>query len=249
MLERADEDAGGAGDTAGVGPGSSGGHTGGESCEAHFADAGLPKSHGNFDAVGVAPQVAGIGWAPTGSRGGRSHLRAAACARGTPSVAPAAAIERLRVVKQTTDLHTDQLAQATLAEFLRRGLFTKHVAKMRKIYSARLAALDDALRKHMPEGTRWTRPEGGMCLWLELPLGFDASELLIHVKERGVLFAPGRYFYVQAPLPNTLRLGFASLDEKQIARGVATLAELLKIEMRKRQRGVRRAERSRVALV
>ena len=164
-------------------------------------------------------------------------------------VAPAAAIERLRVVKQTTDLHTDQLAQATLAEFLRRGLFGKHLAKMRKVYSSRLAALDEALRKHMPEGTRWTRPEGGMCLWLELPPGFDASELLIHVKERGVLFAPGRYFYVQGPQPNTLRLGFASLDEKQIARGVVTLAELLKIEMRKRQRGVRRAERSRVALV
>src|SRR6202045_4258396 len=164
-------------------------------------------------------------------------------------VAPAAAIERLRIVKQNTDLHTDQLAQATLAEFLRRGLFAKHLAKMRKVYSARLEALDQALRKHMPDGTRWTRPEGGMCLWLELPPGFDASELLIHVKERGVLFAPGRYFYVQNPLPNTLRLGFASLDEKQIARGVVTLAEMLKVEMRKRQRGVRRAERSRVALV
>ncbi|MEQ1353399.1 MAG: PLP-dependent aminotransferase family protein [Candidatus Acidiferrum sp.] len=164
-------------------------------------------------------------------------------------VAPAAAVERLRLVKQTTDLHTDQLAQATLAEFLRRGLFTKHLVKMRKVYSARLEALDQALRKHMPEETRWTRPEGGMCLWLELPPGFDASELLIHVKERGVLFAPGRYFYVQNPLPNTLRLGFASLDEKQIARGVATLADMLRIEMRKRQRGVRRAERSRVALV
>jgi 2-aminoadipate transaminase len=164
-------------------------------------------------------------------------------------VAPAAAVERLRLVKQTTDLHTDQLAQATLAEFLRRGLFTKHLAKMRKVYSARLEALDQALRKHMPEETRWTRPEGGMCLWLELPPGFDASELLIHVKERGVLFAPGRYFYVQNPLPNTLRLGFASLDEKQIARGVTTLADMLRIEMRKRQRGVRRADRSRVALV
>ena len=119
---------------------------------------------------------------------------------------------------------------------------------MRKVYTSRLAALDEALRKHMPEA-RWTRPEGGMCLWLELPPGFDASELLIHVKERGVLFAPGRYFYVQAPLPNTLRLGFAALDEKQIARGVATVADLLRVEMRKRQRGVRRAERSRVALV
>jgi 2-aminoadipate transaminase len=164
-------------------------------------------------------------------------------------VAPAVAIERLRLVKQTTDLHTDQLAQATLAEFLRRGLFTKHLTKMRKVYASRLSALDEALRKHMPEGTRWTRPEGGMCLWLELPPGFDASELLIHVKERGVLFAPGRYFYVQGPLPNTLRLAYAGLDEKQIARGVSTMADLLRIEMRKRQRGVRRAERSRVALV
>ena len=164
-------------------------------------------------------------------------------------VAPAAAIERLRLVKQTTDLHTDQLAQATLAEFLRRGLFAKHLSRMRKVYASRLAALDEALRKQMPEGVRWARPEGGMCFWLELPPGFDASELLIHVKERGVLFAPGRYFYVQAPQPNTLRLGFAGLDEKRIVRGVQTLAEMLRIEMRKRQRGVRRAERSRVALV
>jgi 2-aminoadipate transaminase len=164
-------------------------------------------------------------------------------------VAPPAAIERLRLVKQMTDLHTDQLAQATLAEFLKRGLFHKHLIRMRKTYALRLLALDEALRKHMPEGTRWTRPEGGMCLWLELPPGFDASELMIHARERGVLFAPGRYFYVQSPLPNTLRLGFASLDEKQTARGIAILADLLRIEMRKRQRGTRRAERSHVALV
>jgi DNA-binding transcriptional MocR family regulator len=164
-------------------------------------------------------------------------------------VAPPAAIERLRLVKQMTDLHTDQLAQATLAEFLRRGLFHKHLARMRKVYAERLQALDESLRKLMPEGTRWTRPEGGMCLWLELPPGFDASELMIHSRERGVLFAPGRYFYVQSPLPNTLRLGFASLNEKQIARGIAILAELLRIEMRKRQRGTRRAERAHVALV
>src|SRR5215467_4207072 len=164
-------------------------------------------------------------------------------------VAPAVAIERLRLVKQMTDLHTDQLAQATLAEFLKRGYFQKHLVRMRRIYSDRLDALDEALRKNMPEGVRWNRPEGGMALWLELPPGFDASELMIHARERGVLFAPGRYFYVQSPLPNTLRLGFANLNEKQIARGVAILAELLRVEMRKRQRGTRRAERSRVALV
>ncbi len=164
-------------------------------------------------------------------------------------VAPPAAIERLRLVKQMTDLHTDQLAQATLAEFLKRGLFQKHLVRMRKIYTSRLNALDEALRKSMPEGVHWNRPEGGMCLWLELPPGFDASELMMHARERGVLFAPGRYFYVQSPLPNTLRLGFASLNEKQIARGVSILSELLHVEMRKRQRGSRRAERAHVALV
>jgi len=164
-------------------------------------------------------------------------------------VAPPTVIERLRIVKQMADLHTDQLAQATLAEFLKRGLFQKHLTRMRKIYGDRLKALDEALRKFMPEGVRWTRPDGGMCFWIELPPGFDASELMMHARERGVLFAPGRYFYVQSPLPNTLRLGFASLNERQIARGVSTLSELLRVEMRKRQRGSRRAERAHVALV
>jgi len=164
-------------------------------------------------------------------------------------VAPPAAIERLRLVKQMTDLHTDQLSQASLAEFLKRGLFQKHLNRMRKVYTERLSALDEALRKYMPAGVRWTRPDGGMCLWLELPAGFDASELMIHSRERGVLFASGRYFYVQSPMPNTLRLGFASLNEKQLVRGVTILAELLRVEMRKRQRGTRRAERAHVALV
>jgi len=164
-------------------------------------------------------------------------------------VAPAKVIERLRLVKQTTNLHTDQLSQAALAEFLKRGLLTRHLARMRKVYASRLAALEEALRKHMPADTRWTRPEGGMCMWVELPPGFDANEMLIHVRERGVLFAPGRYFYIQSPQPNALRLGFSGVDEKRITRGVATLGELLRVEMKKRQRGARRTDGGRVALV
>jgi 2-aminoadipate transaminase len=164
-------------------------------------------------------------------------------------VAPESVIERLRLVKQATDLHTDQLAQATLAEFTKRGLLGRHVAQMRKVYGLRLAAMEEALERHMPEGTVWTRPEGGMCLWVTLPPGMDASELLLHVRERGVLFAPGRYFYFQNPAPNTLRLAFSSQDEKQIARGVAVLGEVLRSELRKRQRGVRSFDAGRVAFV
>ncbi|MGB8675748.1 MAG: aminotransferase class I/II-fold pyridoxal phosphate-dependent enzyme, partial [Candidatus Acidiferrales bacterium] len=159
------------------------------------------------------------------------------------------AIERLRLVKQSTDLHTDQLAQAALGEFLRRGYLTRHIAKMRKVYLSRLEAMEGALEKFMPAGTSWTRPEGGMSVWVTLPVGFDAGELLIHVRERGVLFVPGRYFYSQAPQPNTLRLGFSMIDEKQIARGVQVLGDSLKIELRKRQRGARHESAARVALI
>jgi DNA-binding transcriptional MocR family regulator len=165
-------------------------------------------------------------------------------------LAPENVIERLRLVKQATDLHSDQLSQAAMAEFTRRGLLQKHVARMRREYSRRMQALDQALQRHMPEGTTWTRPEGGMSLWLTLPPGLDSSELLIHVRERGVLFAPGRYFYFQNPAPNTLRLGYAALDERQIARGAAVLGEVLRAELKKRQRGARNAGyMSRVALV
>ncbi len=175
-------------------------------------------------------------------------MRFRVCASAGASAAESV-IERLRLVKQSTDLHTDQLAQATLAEFVRRGYLARHLAKMKKVYRGRLEALEDALEKHMPAETTWTRPEGGMSIWVTLPPGFDAGELLIHVREHGVLFVPGRYFYLQKPQPNTLRLGFAGLDEKRIARGVQTLGDLLKIELRKRQRGVRSESLPRVALV
>jgi len=162
---------------------------------------------------------------------------------------PENVIERLRVVKQMTDLHTDQLAQATLAEFVRRGLLDRHLAKMRKVYRSRLEALEHALEKYMPEETTYTHVDGGLSLWVTLPPGFDAGELLIHARERGVLFVPGRYFYFQNPQLNTLRLGYASLDERQIVRGVQALGELVESELEKKQRGARRFEAGRVALV
>lgn len=162
---------------------------------------------------------------------------------------PASAIERLRLVKQSTDLHTDQFSQATFAEFVRRGLLARHLTKMRKVYRSRLEAMEEALDKHMPEEVSWVRPEGGMSVWATLPVGMDSGELLIHARERGVLFMPGRHFYTQNPALNTIRLGFAALDEKKIARGLGILANLLEAELSKRWRGTRREEPNRVALV
>jgi len=159
------------------------------------------------------------------------------------------AMQRLRLVKLANDLHTDQFSQATVAEFIARGYLKRHLARMKKVHRSRLEAMEEALEQHMPEGTTWARPEGGMTIWVTLPAGFDAGDLLIHTRERGIYFVPGRYFYLQNPQPNTLRLGFASVDEKGIARGVQTFCEVLKAELRKRQRGTRDEFRGRVALV
>jgi 2-aminoadipate transaminase len=153
------------------------------------------------------------------------------------------------LVKQSTDLHTDQLAQGALAEFIRRGHLARHIARTKKVYRSRLEAMEEALERHMPEGTSWTRPEGGMTVWVTLPAGFDAGELLIHARERGIYFIPGRHFYSQNPQPNTLRLGFSSVDEKRITRGMQMFCELLKAELRKRERGAREEVHERVALI
>lgn len=164
-------------------------------------------------------------------------------------------IERLRQLKQISDLHTDQLSQATLAEFAKTGLLERHLKRMIKLYARRLDTMEKSLERHLPGGTEWTRPEGGMSVWITLPPGLDAGELLIHARERGVLFIPGRYFYVQNPRPNTLRLGFAGVEEKDITRGIITLGNVIDSEMKKKQRGTRRdaeepaAKPSRIPLV
>ena len=165
-------------------------------------------------------------------------------------VASEPVIERLRVAKQATDLHTDQLAQAALAEFCRRGLLTKLIKRARTLYRGRLERLEAALAAHFPEGVTWTRPEGGMSLWVTLPAGLDAGALLYKARERQVLFAPGRFFYFQGTQPNTLRLSFPCVKEKQIEQGIEVLGGLIKSELRQRrpaERDTRR--RARVALV
>jgi len=165
-------------------------------------------------------------------------------------VASEPVIERLRIAKQATDLHTDQLAQAALAEFCRRGLLGKLVKRARALYRARLERLEAALAEHFPEEVGWTRPEGGMSVWVTLPAGLDAGALLYKARERHVLFTPGRFFYCQAPQPNTLRLSFTCLKEKQIEQGIEVLGSLLKSELRGRRPAEReQRRRARVALV
>jgi 2-aminoadipate transaminase len=89
-----------------------------------------------------------------------------------------------------------------------------------------------ALEAHAPRGVRWTRPPGGLSVWLTLPDGLDAEELLPAALERGVAFAPATGFYPGEPALNHLRLTFGSASPEELQRGVAILCDLIRARLR-----------------
>lgn len=157
------------------------------------------------------------------------------------AVGPKPLIDRLRHAKEAADLHTDQLSQAVLLEFAESGRLEAHRARMRQAGSERLAATLEACAKYLPAGTRWTRPEGGMNVWVRLPEPLDAGELLARAQRDGVAYMPGRYFAVSRLEPGALRLSFAGLTPEQIRSGLAILGRTIAVEL---QNAVRNYEPS-----
>jgi 2-aminoadipate transaminase len=147
------------------------------------------------------------------------------------AVGPKPLIDRLRQAKEAADLHTDQLSQAVLLEFAESGRLEAHRARMRQAGSERLAATLESCAKYLPAGTRWTRPEGGMNVWVRLPEPLDAGELLARAQRAGVAYMPGRYFAVSRLEPGALRLSFAGLAPEQIRAGLAILGRTVATEM------------------
>jgi 2-aminoadipate transaminase len=139
-------------------------------------------------------------------------------------------IGRAAARKQLTDLHSDQLSQAVLLRFIESGRLAAHVARMVESGRARLGRLVEACEALLPLGTRITRPEGGMNLWVSLPEPFDASALLERAVGAGVAYLPSRFFAVTGAEPGGLRLSFAHLAEDRIEEGVSRLGSLLEEE-------------------
>ena len=146
-------------------------------------------------------------------------------------------IERLRGSKQRADLHTNMLGQAVLEEFGRRGWLDKLIRKSRKTYEGKLELLRRVADESFPPEVKVNYPEGGMAVWVELPAGLDAGELLVKARDRQVVFAPARYFYFQNPRHNALRLCFTTTSDEQLEKGVRILGDLLRQEMRKGKAG------------
>jgi 2-aminoadipate transaminase len=147
------------------------------------------------------------------------------------AVGPKPLMDRLRQAKEAADLHTDQLSQAVLLEFAESGRLEAHRARMLEAGAERLAATLDACRQYLPPGTRWTRPQGGMNVWVRLPEPLDAGELLSRAQKEGVAYLPGRYFAVSRLEPGALRLSFAGLPPDQIRAGLAVLGRIFSGEI------------------
>ena len=143
-------------------------------------------------------------------------------------VAASPVIQQLVLMKQAADLHSATINQMAIHK-VAEACFDTHVEKIRDAYKARRDAMLAALARHMPDGVEWTRPEGGMFIWLTLPRGMDAGDLLARaIEEKNLAFVPGRAFHADGTGENTLRLAFSCADGAMIEDGMNRLGALLR---------------------
>ena len=143
-------------------------------------------------------------------------------------VAPRPLILKMEQAKQATDLHTAQLTQMVVYEAIKDGFLDQHVPTIRKLYGDQCQTMLDALQEYFPAGCSWSKPEGGMFIWVTLPAHLDAGALLADaVEQEKVAFVPGAPFYANVAQKNTLRLSFVTVPPEQIRAGVQRLGKLI----------------------
>ena len=136
-------------------------------------------------------------------------------------------ISRLVLMKQAADLHSATMNQI-VTHHVASTQFDLHVAKLRTTYQARRDHLLTALAREMPADVTWTKPEGGMFIWLTLPERMDGADLLAQsLQTERVAFVPGRAFFADGSNGNTLRLSFSCADEAAIDEGMKRLGRLI----------------------
>ena len=141
--------------------------------------------------------------------------------------APLPLVRRLELAKQAADLHTAQLTQMVVYDVVKDGFLDQHIPTIRTLYGNQCQAMLDAMDQHFPKEVTWTRPEGGMFIWVTLPKRIDAMKLLDQAIAARVAFVPGAPFYATDPETNTLRLSFVTVPPERIRKGIAILGQLI----------------------
>lgn len=143
-------------------------------------------------------------------------------------IAPPEVISKLVQAKQGADLHTSTFNQMLAYEVAHKGFLDKHVVTIRQVYLERRNVMLDALTEHMPDGVRWTHPQGGLFLWATLPEDIDTTDLLAEAIQEKVAFVPGGSFHPCGGGTNTMRLNFSYSKPDQINEGIARLGRVIK---------------------
>jgi 2-aminoadipate transaminase len=147
-------------------------------------------------------------------------------------IAPGAIMPKLLQAKQAADLHSPSFNQRMVSEVLKDGFIDRHVPTIRALYKSQCHAMLEALQKEMAGlDVVWNSPDGGMFLWVRLPEGMNAVELLPKAVDKGVAFVPGAAFYADHADPRTLRLSFVTASVEQIHIGIAALAAAIREDL------------------
>ena len=141
---------------------------------------------------------------------------------------PRAVIEKLVLLKQGCDLHVSTINQMVAHRAVSEG-YEQHLGMLRGAYGGKARTTLAALARHMPQGVTWSKPQGGMFVWLTLPDGMDGKLLLERaLAEERVAFVPGEPFFAEVPAANAIRLSYSLPTDAQIEDGVARLASLIR---------------------
>jgi len=146
-------------------------------------------------------------------------------------LAPTAWMDRMVVAKQSMDLCSIVFTQLIAVEFMRKGLLSGQIEKIREIYGKKLRVMLNALERYMPKGVEWSKPEGGLFLWAKLPKKMSATELFPKAIENKVAYVVGSAFHCDGKGQNTMRLNFSFPTEQQIDEGIKRLANMIKENM------------------
>jgi 2-aminoadipate transaminase len=142
-------------------------------------------------------------------------------------VAPEAIIGQLVLAKQSTDLHTSTLVQMITHDIMKRGILKAHAREIRKVYGERRHLMTTLMEEHFPPGVTWTKPEGGLFMWVQTPEHVNTMELLEKAVENKVAFVPGTVFYPDETGLNTMRLNFSNAQPEKIVEGMKRLGKVL----------------------
>jgi 2-aminoadipate transaminase len=142
-------------------------------------------------------------------------------------VAPTPVLEKINIGKQAADLCTSTLTQLLVGVYFRDGRWRDYVDSLTEIYRARRDTMLDALAEFLPPESRWTRPGGGLFIWVTLPEYIDTTDLLARALRDNVAFVPGEAAYLDGRGRSAMRLNFSGVDEDAIREGVRRIGKVV----------------------